>query len=70
LFTAAPIMWYALFDCEFDRASLHDDPSKYVAGPEKRLFNKKIFWKWMFYASCKSCLLLFLVAWTFENSMN
>ena len=63
-------MWYALFDSEFDRKSLHGDPKLYANGPNKRLFNKKIFWKWMLYAACKAVLIMFLIAWTFEHSVN
>eukprot|EP00347_Sterkiella_histriomuscorum_P008769 403343827 len=70
VFTALPIMWYALFDSEFDRKDLHSDPKKYANGPAKRLFNKTIFWKWMLYATCKAVLIMFLLAWTFENSLN
>ncbi len=49
---------------------MHENPALYVNGPNKRLFNKAVFWRWMLYATLQSVLLTFVVTWSFESSSN
>ena len=63
-------MWFAFQDSEFEKKKLYQTPALYVNGPNNRLFNKAVFWRWMIYAIGQAALMVFLVTWTFSESVN
>lgn len=67
IFTAYPIIWYAIFDFEFPKSSLYRLPQLYRIGPENRSFSKKRFWFYIFYGSVMGLFILVVVEYTFEK---
>ena len=63
-FTSLPIIWFATFDFEYDKAVLCRSPRLYKIGLLNLHFNKFIFWRWIFYAIWQSTLILFLAYYT------
>ena len=49
-FTAIPIIWFAVFDWEFEKERYLREPRLYKIGPQDVLFNDWVFWRWFFYA--------------------
>ena len=49
-FTAIPIVWFAVFDWEYDKHTLLKSPKLYYIGLENVYFNSFVFWRWIFYA--------------------
>ena len=62
LFTAFPVMWFAVFDQEKTRDEFLDDPKLYKIGLKSKpniqfifldlSFGKFRFWRWIFYGIC------------------
>lgn len=50
IFTGIAIIWFAVFDWEFDKAQLMRQPKLYRIGLEDVFFNSWVFWRWFFYA--------------------
>jgi magnesium-transporting ATPase (P-type) len=49
-FTGLAIIWFAVFDWEFEKMQLLRQPRLYKIGLEDVFFNKWVFWRWFFYA--------------------
>ena len=45
--TGVSIMFYALFDFEFTKRALMDNPQYYEIGIKNTKFNHKRFWSWL-----------------------
>lgn len=65
-FTALPIIWFATFDYEYDKAVFLRTPRLYRIGILNLHFNQFIFWRWIFYAIWQSSLILYLTFYTFR----
>lgn len=46
-----PIMLYALFDFEYTKEYILENPSLYRLGMEDKRFGSKKFWQWIGYGS-------------------
>lgn len=60
MFTSLPIIWYALFDFQFTKKQLLNDPKLYSLGMEGRQFNPLVFWSWILYAFYQGILVIHL----------
>ena len=58
MFTALPIMWFAIFDWEHDKETFLTQPKLYRIGLDNVFFNKFVFWRWFFYAVWQGIFLL------------
>lgn len=70
IFTGLPIIWFAIFDWEFDKAQLMRQPKLYRIGLEDVFFNAWVFWRWFFYAVWQGTLLCFLAFYTLDTSIS
>ena len=70
VFTALPIIWFAVFDWEHDKETFLANPKLYRIGLEDIFFNKTTFWRWFFYAVWQGTLLMFLAFYTLDGSSN
>ena len=55
--TGLPIMYYALFDFQYTKQMLMNEPILYKLGFEGKYFNFRVFWWWIGYAMLQ-CLLI------------
>ena len=60
LFTAVPVVWFAVFDWEYDKRTLLKSPILYSIGLENIYFSSYVFWRWVVYAIWQAALLLVL----------
>lgn len=67
--TAIPIIWFAVFDWEHDKATFLTQPKLYKIGMDDVFFNKAAFWRWFGYAVWQGVLIAFLVVYTFDNAV-
>jgi len=51
IFAAFPIMWYAVFDFEYEKSYLLSNPKTYEIGLSGRCFGTKVFWYWFSYGT-------------------
>jgi magnesium-transporting ATPase (P-type) len=65
-FTGAPIMWYGMMDLEHEKEELLKKPKYYKIGLKDELFNKFVFWRWIFYAMWQGALIYFVGFSTME----
>jgi len=65
-FTGAPIMWYGMMDLEHEKEELLKKPKYYSIGLKNELFNKFVFWRWIFYAMWQGALIYFVGFETME----
>lgn len=70
VFTAIPVIWFAVFDWEHDKETFLRNPSLYRIGIENVFFNDWVFWRWFGYAIWQGTLLLFLSFYTIDLAMN
>jgi len=66
MFTALPIMWFAIFDWEHDKAKFLSNPKLYRIGLDDVFFNKWVFWRWFVYAVWQGILLLVMAVVTLD----
>ena len=67
LFTAVPIIWFAVFDWEYDKRTLLKSPILYSIGLENIYFSSYVFWRWVAYAIWQAVLLLTLSFYMFSE---
>ena len=68
LFTAIPIMWFAVYDWEHDKNTFLKNPDLYRIGLEDIFFDSTTFWRWFGYAVWQGTLLMFLSFFTLDGS--
>lgn len=66
IFTGAPIMWYGMMDLEHEKEELLKKPKYYKIGLKDELFNKFVFWRWIFYGMWQGALIFFVGFSTME----
>lgn len=67
MFTAFPIMWYSIFDWEFDKEKFLNEPNHYLIGLYDVYFNKYTFWRWFGYAIWQGAFLCAIVYVTIDS---
>lgn len=66
VFTAWPILVFAVFDRDLNFDTLERNPSIYPLTRGPVLFNARLFGEWMFIALGQACLCFFLPFWSLE----
>ena len=66
-YTALPIVWFGVFDLEFNSFFLVNNPKFYIQGIYKLLFNSKIFWINIFIGIFQSFICFIVMNFTFKN---
>ena len=66
-YTALPIVWFGVFDLEFNQFFLVNNSKFYIQGIYKLLFNTKIFWINIFIGIFQSFIHFFVMNFTFKN---
>ena len=59
-FTGLHIIWYALFDFQFEKEVFLQNPVLYSIGMRDLVFNMKEFWIWFIYANAQAFMILIL----------
>ena len=59
-FTGAALFFWGVFDMQYDKKTLVENPLLYRVGLEGRLFSTSIFWSWQLYALAQAFVILFL----------
>mmetsp|Transcript_87607 Transcript_87607/g.120752 ORF Transcript_87607/g.120752 Transcript_87607/m.120752 type:complete len:176 (-) Transcript_87607:616-1143(-) len=67
-FTGLPIIWFAVFDLEYDRKTLLSKPKLYRIGIKDVHFNPYVFWRWFGYGCWQGTLLLFLAFYELDSA--
>lgn len=70
LFTCFPIIWFALYDYEFPKSTLYENPHLYSIGPSNEFMTKKIFWRWIIYGTSQGVIMLYMILDSFENTIS
>ena len=65
--TSLPIMYYALFDWEYNKAFFMNYPLLYKIGMKYTQFGNVIFIKWVFMALWHGCIIYFICLYALEN---
>lgn len=50
IFTGLPIIWFAVFDFEYEKEVLLRNPKLYRIGLDNVFFTPTVFWRWFVYA--------------------
>ena len=59
-FTGAPVMWFGIMDFEFKRTEYMKNVKLYKIGFNDELFNKWVFWRWIFYGIWQGALIFYV----------
>jgi phospholipid-transporting ATPase len=59
LFSSVPIGFYAIFDRQYPKETLLEDPGFYRIGLSGALFSTKIFWTWILEAALQGAFILY-----------
>jgi phospholipid-transporting ATPase len=68
VFTAFPIMFFALFDQEHTKRELMESPKLYKIGLKNQCFSTWLFWKWIIYGFSMSAVVFYISFVTFNES--
>ena len=69
IFTFWPVMWFAVFDQEYDKERFLKDPKLYRIGIDDVFFNKTVFWRWFLYAVWQCALMLAVAFVTMDTAL-
>lgn len=58
IFASVPIIWYSLYDFEFDKSEFLKTPKHYCIGLKNLLFTDLVFWQWFCLGAFQAFLLL------------
>ena len=67
-FTGLHNIWYALFDFEFEKDVLLNNPIFYSIGMQSMVFNYKEFWLWVTYSCLQAGMILWVVFYVGQDS--
>ncbi len=67
-FTGLHNIWYALFDFEFEKNVLLNNPIFYSIGMQSLVFNLKEFWIWVIYACLQALMVLLVLFYASQDS--
>jgi len=68
IYTAVPIVYFAVLDKEYEREDLLSRPQLYERSRKGEYFNYTVFWEWMGYGIIQSAFLLLVTLFTFANT--
>jgi magnesium-transporting ATPase (P-type) len=68
VFTALPIITFAILDEDIGRGNVLKNPQLYIDGQKNRLFKPFGFLMWIFSAIYQSLIIYFLIFYTYSNS--
>lgn len=51
VFTGMPVCWFAVYDWQYSKQTLLDNPGLYKIGLKNKCFSRFIFARWYFYAT-------------------
>ena len=57
LFASLPIIWYSVFDFQYDKDEFLKRPLSYKIGLKHKLFGTKVFWQWFSYGALQALIL-------------
>lgn len=60
MFTALPILWFALSDFQYSKEEFMRNPKLFGIGLRNECFSTAIFWRWVLYASAQAFLIFFV----------
>ena len=66
-YTAVPIVWFGVYDIEFQPNILISNPKFYIQGIYGKLFHTKRFWKWVFVGIIQGFFSFLISYFTFKN---
>lgn len=66
LFTSLPIMWYSIFDHQYEKETYLKDPTIYESGIKHKLFGQRNFWRWFAHGTIQA-LVLMLICYTSQQ---
>lgn len=69
IFTFWPVMWFAVFDQEYDKERFLKDPKLYRIGIDDVFFNKTVFWRWFLYGVWQGTLMLAVAFITMDTAL-
>jgi magnesium-transporting ATPase (P-type) len=68
VFSAIPIMWFALFDYQETKEKFMSDPKLYDIGIKHKCFSTKVFWVWFSYGAIQALVLVLVCIRSIEVS--
>lgn len=68
VFTCVPIIWFAVFDFEFEKEKFLNFPSHYEIGIQNIWFGKYVFIWWIIYGLWQSLVLFFVSFVSYETN--
>lgn len=68
IFTGMPVCWYAMYDWQFPKQVFMENPGLYKIGLKNKCFNSFVFWRWYFYATWQSFVILWITLRCLDSS--
>ena len=70
LWTSWPCIFTFIFERDVDAKTSLENPFLYGAGPKRKYFNFKIFWRWMLFALFHGAVCFFVPVFILNGNMN
>lgn len=64
MFTALPIIYFAIYDKEYERTELLENPIFYQKSRKGCYFNIMVFWRWMSYGAFQGTMIFLVVLYS------
>jgi magnesium-transporting ATPase (P-type) len=58
IFASVPILWYALYDFEYEKEEFLRNPAHFIVGLKHMLFSNFVFWQWFIQGATQAFVLL------------
>jgi len=60
VFTSMPIVWFAVFDFQYQKEEFLKNSKLYRIGMQDRCFGTKVFWQWFSLGALQAFIVMFM----------
>jgi magnesium-transporting ATPase (P-type) len=66
IFTSMPIVWFAIFDFQYEKSEFLTNSKLYVIGLKNRCYGTRVFWQWFSLGAFQAFILLYICLYSQE----
>lgn len=66
MFSSMPIVWFAVFDFQFEKSQLLSESKHYKVGLNDKCFGTKVFWQWFSLGTVQAFVLMYICLYAQE----
>jgi phospholipid-transporting ATPase len=69
MFSSVPIVWYAIFDYQYDKKTFLTNPKLYEIGLKNLCFGTKVFWLWFINGAFSALIIMYIGLYCIDSAV-